>query len=95
MKQNVSKTGSNRRFRKNVKTCLQNKKVYLLIPAFKAWPFSSDFNFASKDDQVTAVTCKYCPLVVSPIVTNFCKEIHLEYGKIPRSVFENFAMHEN
>ena len=27
MKQNVSETGSNRRFRKNVKTCLQNKKL--------------------------------------------------------------------
>ena len=28
MKQNVSETGSNWRFRKNVKTCLQNKKSY-------------------------------------------------------------------
>ena len=80
MKQNVSKTGSNRRFRKNVKTCLQNKKVYL-IPAFKAWPFSSDFNFASKDDRVTAVTCKHCPLVVSPIVTNCCKSSILNMAK--------------
>ena len=26
MKQNVSETESNRRFRKNVKTCLQNKE---------------------------------------------------------------------
>ena len=61
----------------------------------KAWPFSSDFNFASKDDQVTAVTCKYCSLVVSPIVTNCCKELHFKYGKIPRSFFENFVMLEN
>ena len=30
MKQNVSETGSNWRFRKNVKTCLQNKKSYLM-----------------------------------------------------------------
>ena len=32
---------------------------------FKAWPFSSDFNFACKDSWVTTATCKYyCPLVV-------------------------------
>ena len=30
MKQNVSETGSNWRYRKNVKTCLQNKKSYLM-----------------------------------------------------------------
>ena len=63
--------------------------------AFKAWPFSSNFNFANKDNRVTGVKCKHCPLVVSPIVTNCCEELHLKYGKIPRSVFENFAMHEN
>ena len=62
---------------------------------FKAWQFSFDFNFASKDDQDTAVTYKYCPLVVSPIVTNCCKELHLKYDEIPRSIFENFAMHKN
>ena len=45
--------------------------------------------------RVTAATCKYCPLVVSPTVTNCCKELHLRCGKIPRSVFENFAMLEN
>ena len=50
MKQNVSETESNWRFRKNVKTCLQNKK---------AWLFSSDFNFICKDGRVTAATCKY------------------------------------
>ena len=33
MKQNVSETGSNWRFRKNVKTCLQNKKLYLMPPS--------------------------------------------------------------
>ena len=33
MKQNVSKTESNWRFRKNVKTCLQNKKSYLMPPS--------------------------------------------------------------
>ena len=63
---------------------------------FKACPFSSDFDFASKDDQGTTTTCRYySPLVVSPTVTNSCKEPHLKYGKIPRSAFENFAMHEN
>ena len=69
-------------FEKNVKTCLQNKKVYL-DAAFKTRPFSCNFKFASKNDRVTAVTCKYCPLVVSPIVTNCCKELHLKCGKIP------------
>ena len=32
MKQNVSETESNWRFRKNVKACLQNKKAYLMPP---------------------------------------------------------------
>ena len=58
----------------------------------KTWSFSSDFNFTSKDDQVTAAACKYCPLVVSPTITNCCKELHVKYGKIPKSIYENFAM---
>ena len=33
MKQNVSKTESKQHFEKNVKTCLQNKKVYLMLPS--------------------------------------------------------------
>ena len=33
MKENVSETESNRHFQKNVKTCLQNKKVYLMLPS--------------------------------------------------------------
>ena len=33
MKQNVSETESNWRFRKNVKTCLQNKKSCLMLPS--------------------------------------------------------------
>ena len=62
----------------------------------KAWPFSSDFNFAFKDGRVTTATCKYyCPLVVNPTITNCCKELHLKCGRVPRSVFENFPMHEN
>ena len=28
-------------------------------------------------------------------VTNCCKELHLKYGRVPGSVFENFTMHEN
>ena len=74
---------------------MSTKQESVSDATLKAWPFSSDFNFASKDDQVMAVTCKYCPLIISPIVTNCCKELHLKYGKIPRSVFENFVMHEN
>ena len=31
MKQNVSETEINWRFRKNIKTCLQNKKSYLVL----------------------------------------------------------------
>ena len=38
---------------------------------FRAWPFSSDFNFACKDGRVTATSRKYyCPLVVNPTITN-------------------------
>ena len=33
MKQNVSETESNWHFRKNGKTCLQNKKSYLMLPS--------------------------------------------------------------
>ena len=64
--------------------------------AFKAWPFSSDFSFACKDCRVTAAACKYYyPLVISPTITNCCKESHLKGGRVRRSVFENVAMHEN
>ena len=62
---------------------------------FKAWLFSSNFNFATKDGRVTAATCDYCPLVVGPTINSFCKEIHLKYSKIPRFVFQNFAMCKN
>ena len=40
---------------------------------FKAWPFSSIFNFGCKDDRTTAATCKYCQLVVSQSDEAFCK----------------------
>ena len=56
---------------------------------FKAWSFSSDFNFACKDGRITKATCKYyCLLVVNPAITNCCKEFHLKCGRVPRSVFE-------
>ena len=58
MKQNVSQTESNYRFRKNAKN-MSTKQEIISDVAFKAWPFSSDFNFACKEDRVTAVTCKY------------------------------------
>ena len=63
----------------------------------KACPFSSNFNFACKDGQVTTATCKYyCSLVISPtVITNCCKELHLKFGTVPRSVFEKVAMHKN
>ena len=94
MKQDVSETESNWRFRKNVKTSLQ-KQESVSDAAFKTCPFSCNFKFASKNDRVNAVTCKYSPLDVSPSVTNCSKELHLKYDKVPRSVFENFTMHEN
>ena len=56
---------------------MSTKQESVSDAAFKIWLFSSDFNFASKDDWVTAATYKYCPLVVSPTVTNCCKELHL------------------
>ena len=60
---------------------------------FKAWPFSSDFSFVYKDGWVSAATCKYyCPLVVNRTITSCCKEFHLKYSRVPRSVFENVAM---
>ena len=71
-------------------------KRVLSDAAFKAWPFLSDFDFACKDDQVTAATYKYyCPLVVNPIMTNSCKKLHFKCGSVPRSVFANVAMNEN
>ena len=64
MKQNVSETGSNWCSWKNVKT--STKQEIVSDAAFKAWPFSSNFNFACKNSQVTAPTCNYyCPLVVN------------------------------
>ena len=69
MKQNVSETGSKWRFQKNVKTCLQKKKSYLM-PLSSHGHFSSDFNFSCKNSQVTTATCKYyCPLVVNLTIT--------------------------
>ena len=65
MKQNVSETESNWHFRKNVKTSTTWETAS--DPAFKAWSFSSNFNFACKDGWVATATCKYYfPLVVSP-----------------------------
>ena len=51
--------------------------------SFKPWPFSSDLNFACEDGLVTAETCKYyCPLVVSPTITNCCKELHVTVAEV-------------
>ena len=92
MKQNVSETEGIWHFRKNDMSTTQEM---VFDAAFKAWPSSSGFNFACKDGRVTAATCKYhCPLIVNPIITNCCKELRLKCGTVPRSVFENIAMHE-
>ena len=44
---------------------------------FKAWPFSSVFNFGCKDGRVTTATCKYGLLVVSPTDDALCKFLPL------------------
>ena len=63
MKQNVNERGNNWCFRKNVKTCLQNKKSHLM-PLSKQGHFYPNFNFACKNSQVVAATCKYyCALL--------------------------------
>ena len=72
MKQSFSETGSNWRLRKNVKTCPQNKKLYLLLLS-RYGHFHPYFNFACENSQVTAATCKcYCPLVVNLTITSPC-----------------------
>ena len=48
MKQNVSKTESNGRFRKKCKNMSAKQEIVSDAP-FKAWPFSSDFNFTCKN----------------------------------------------
>ena len=75
---------------------MSTKQEIVSDVAFKGWPFSSNFNFICKDGWVTAATCKhYCPLAVNRNITNCCKELHLKYGRVPRSVFEPVAMHKN
>ena len=67
MKQNVSETESNWGFRKNLKTCSQNKKSYLMLPLMHV-----HFH-----PILIKLPCKYyCPLVVNPTITNCCKELH-------------------
>ena len=93
MKQNVNKT-KELEFLKKYKN-MSTKQQNISDAAFKAWAFSSDVNFTCRDGQVTAGTSKcYCQMFVSPTVTNSCKEFHLRCGRVPRSVFENIAMHE-
>ena len=68
---------------KKKRESMSTKQESVSDAAFKAQPFSSDYNFATKDGRVTAATCKYCPLVVSPTVTNYGKGLHLKYSRIP------------
>ena len=84
IKQNVCETESNWRFWKKTLN-MSTKQEILSDAAFKAWPFSSDFNFARKDGRVTTVTSKYyCPLVVNPTITCCCKELRFKCGKVPK-----------
>ena len=76
--------------------CMSAKQEHMSDAAFKTWSFSYNFNFACKDGQVTAATCKYyCQLFVSPIITNCCKKHNLKCGRVPRSIFENITVHQN
>ena len=60
--------------------------------AFKAWPFSYDFNFACKDGWVNTTTCKYYfPFVANSTITNCCKELCLKCGRVPRSLLSIFS----
>ena len=61
---------------------MSTKQEIISDAAFKAWPFSFDFNFACKDGSITAATCKYyCPLAVNPTITNCCKELLLNVAE--------------
>ena len=78
MKWNVSKTKEFEFLKKCKNISTKQENVY--DAAFKAWPFSSDFNFTSRDGRFNATTCKYyCQLFVSPTITNFCKDLHLKW----------------
>ena len=90
-----SETESNWRFRKNLKN-KSSKPEIVSDATFKTWPFSSNFNFTSKDGRVTAGTCKYyCPLVLNRTITNYCKVLYLKSGGASGSAFESFTMYEN
>ena len=85
---------SNWRFRKNVKTCPQNKKSYLML--LQDITIFIDFSFACRYGRVTTATCKYYfPLVVSFTIIKCCKELHLKCGWAPIFIFENVVMHKN
>ena len=56
---------------------MSTKQESVSRATFKAWPFSSIFNFACKDIRVTTATCKYCLLVVSPSDEALCKFLPL------------------
>ena len=72
MKLNVSETESNW-FSKKCKR-MSTKQEIVSDSAFKAWSFSSDFNFPCKDGRITAATCEYyCPLAVNPTLPIFSK----------------------
>ena len=80
MKQNVSETKSNWYFQKKCKS-MSTKQESVSDTTFKAWPFSSSFNLASKHGGVNTATCQYFPLVVGPTITNCCKRTILNIGK--------------
>ena len=78
MKQNANETESNWRFRKNVKTCLQNKKSYLIPPLLLRHGHNHPIS-------ILPVKMVELPqqrsLVLNPTITNSCKELILNVAE--------------
>ena len=54
---------------------MSTKQEIVPDAALKAWPFSSDFNFACKDGRVTTAICKYHMVALSID----CKPYHYQW----------------
>ena len=81
MKQNVSETGSNWHFRKNVKTCLQNKKLYLMLLSrhghFHPILILHE-KIAKLPQQHASTTVLFFPVVYLTLSSPSCKELYLK-----------------
>ena len=84
MKQNISETESNWRFQKNVKTCLQNKKSYLIPPSRDGYfhrililPVKMVESYRSNMQIQLSIGCKHCyyqlPIVAKNSILNMAE----------------------